>query len=130
MPMTASAPEIPTRVLDATDEAPRHARRFVAEQFREWGIADDYLGRLMVSELVTNAYLHGEGPIIVRVFQDGRDGRVTIEVWDAGEEQPLIQPEDETEISGRGLWLLSELVHAWGVRPTKEGGKVTWATLP
>ena len=135
MPMTASAPEAPTLVLDPTDQAPRLARSFLAERFREWGIADDYLGRLVVCELVTNAYLHGEGPIVVRIFQDGQDGQekqdggVVVEVWDTGEGRPVIGCEDHSAVSGRGLLLMSELVRDWGVRPLNEGGKVTWAKL-
>ncbi len=129
MPTTASAPEVPTLVLDATDQAPRLARSFLAERFREWGIANEYLGRLVVCELVTNAYLHGEGPIIVRVFRDKEDGDAVIEVWDAGEGRPVIGYEDRAAMSGRGLLLMSKLVRDWGVRPLNEGGKVTWATL-
>ncbi|TDB97606.1 hypothetical protein [Actinomadura sp. 7K534] len=85
MPTTVSAPEVPTLALDPTDQAPRLARAFLAERFREWGVADDYVGRLVVCELVTNAYLHGEGPIVVHVFKNEHDGGVVIEVWDAGE---------------------------------------------
>lgn len=129
MPTTASAPEIPTLVLDPTDQAPRLARRFLAERFREWGIADDYIGRLVICELVTNAYRHGKGPIIVRVFKDERDGRVAVEVWDAGDGRPVIRQENRAALSGRGLLLMSELVRDWGVRPLNEGGKITWATL-
>ncbi|TDE27868.1 ATP-binding protein [Actinomadura sp. 6K520] len=129
MPTTATASEVPTLVLEPTDQAPLLARRFLAERFREWGIADDYLGRLVVCELVTNAYLHGEGPIIIRVFMDERDGGVIVEVWDAGEGRPVIGREDHAATSGRGLLLMSELVTDWGVRPLNEGGKVTWAKL-
>ncbi|TDC98466.1 ATP-binding protein [Actinomadura sp. 7K507] len=104
-------------VLDWSDQAPRLARRFLAEQFREWEIDDDHVARLVVCELVTNAYLHGEGPIIVRVLRDGNDGPVTVEVWDAGEGRPVVRPENYAASSGRGLLLMSELVQAWGVRP-------------
>ena len=130
MPTTAAQPEIPTIILDSSDQAPRLARRFLAERFREWAIGDDYVGRLVVCELVTNAYLHGEGPIIVRVFRDGYDGRVIVEVWDAGEGRPVLRPENYAASSGRGLLLMAELVEAWGVRPLNEGGKITWAKLP
>jgi anti-sigma regulatory factor (Ser/Thr protein kinase) len=129
MSAVAQAPETPTIVLNPDKEAPRLARRFLAEWFLEWGIADDYVGRLVVCELVTNNYLHGKGQIVVRVFRDERDGRVVVEVWDAGEGRPEIQPEDDGATSGRGLLLMAELVHEWGVRPLNEGGKATWAKL-
>ncbi|TYB49242.1 ATP-binding protein [Actinomadura chibensis] len=123
------APEAPTLVLEPDGRAAGRARRFVAARFAEWGIADDYVGRLVVSELVTNAFVHGEGPIIVRLFVDGRDGLPVVEVWDGGARLPVVPPENHATTSGRGLLLVSELVRAWGVRPLDEGGKVTWAKL-
>lgn len=65
-------------VLDPGDCAPALARRFLADQFREWGSTDDYVGRLVVCELVTNACRHGEGSIIVRLFRDARPDLVVI----------------------------------------------------
>ncbi|GAA1864521.1 hypothetical protein GCM10009736_34790 [Actinomadura bangladeshensis] len=74
-------------------------------------------------------HLHGRGQIVVRVFRDERDGLVVVEVWDAGEGRPQARPEDHAATSGRGLLLMAEIVHRWGVRPLNEGGKVTWAKL-
>lgn len=127
--LTATAPEAPTPTLflDPTDRAPRRARTFLADRFREWGITDDYVGRLVVCELVTNAWRHGDGQIIVRLFRDERDGLVVIEVWDQGPDLPVIQPENYATSSGRGLFLMSHLVRDWGTRPLTEGGKVVWA---
>ena len=79
--------------------------------------------------MATNAFRHGEGPIVVRVFRDEADGAVVLEVWDAGEGRPVLRPEDPDATSGRGLVLLAELVRKWGVRPLNEGGKATWAKL-
>ncbi|TMQ94741.1 ATP-binding protein [Actinomadura soli] len=130
MSSAAFALEVPPPlVLEPTGQAPGLARRCLAEWFAEWGIEDDHAGRLVVCELVTNSYLHGKGQIVVRVFRDERDGRPVVEVWDAGEAQPEVQPEDGGALSGRGLMLVAELVHDWGVRPLNEGGKVVWATL-
>ncbi|WP_165959314.1 ATP-binding protein [Actinomadura sp. KC345] len=50
-------------------------------------------------------------------------------MWDAGGGRPEIRPENYAAVSGRGLLLMAELVHAWGVRPLNEGGKVVWAKL-
>lgn len=128
---TAPTPENPILVLNPTAEAPRLAREFLAKCFAEWGITDDYVGRLIVCELVTNAYRHGEGPIVVRLPRDAHDGHPVIEVWDAGEGRPAIRPQNSTAISGRGLQLIAEYVGGhWGVRPLNEGGKAVWAKLP
>ncbi|GAA4364123.1 hypothetical protein GCM10023088_07990 [Actinomadura verrucosospora] len=122
--------EVPTIVLDSTDQAPRRARRFLAEQFARWGITDDYTGRLVVCELATNAYKHGEGPIVVRLFLDPDDGRPVIEVSDTGTGHATVQPQNYNATSGRGLQLMAELVHEWGVKRLTGGGKVVWAKLP
>ena len=127
---TALAPELPSPlVLEPNDQAPRLARGFLAARFAEWGIEDDYVGRLVVCELVTNAYLHGEGPIVVRVLRDERDGLPLIEVWDGGAGRPVVRPQNYAAVSGRGLQFMAEMVNAWGVRPLSEGGKVVWAKL-
>lgn len=126
MPPTVVAPEVPEIVLEPSDRAPGLARRFVAEQFREREISDDSDVRVVVSELVTNSWVHGAGPIVVRVLRDEHDGRPVIEVQDGGEGQPAIQPEDDATC-GRGLLLVSQLAVEWGTRPLLEGGKVTWA---
>ncbi|MGI5206548.1 ATP-binding protein [Spirillospora sp. CA-108201] len=127
MAPTAVAPEVPTLVLEPSDRAPGLARRFVGAWFRAWEIADDADARVVVSELVTNALLHGEGPIVVRLFRDERDGRPVIEAWDGGPGRPSVQPEDHAATGGRGLHLVSQLTAEWGTRPLLEGGKVTWA---
>ena len=130
MPATAPAPEVPpTLVLDPDDQAPRLARAFLADLFAEWGIKDDYVGRLVVCELVTNSFRHGKGQIVVRIFRDEHDGLPVVEVWDAGEGRPEVQPENYAATGGRGLLLMAELVRDWGVRPLNEGGKVVWAKL-
>lgn len=125
---SAHAPEVPILVLNPTDQAPSLARDFLSNCFCDLGIADDYVGRLVVTELVTNAYKHvGTGQIIVRIFEDKRDGPVVVEVCDEGEEIPVVKAADLDALNGRGLFLMAQLVHEWGVRPTNDGGKIIWA---
>ena len=40
---------------------------------------------------------------------------------------PRVQRENDDAESGRGLLLMEQLVHDWGVRPLNEEGKITWA---
>jgi anti-sigma regulatory factor (Ser/Thr protein kinase) len=119
--------DVSTLVLEPDEQAPARARRFVAERFAAWGVTDDHNGRIIVSELVTNALLHGEGPIVLRVFRDERDGLPTIEVWDGGAGRPVVRQESLTSIGGRGLLMVAGLALGWGTRPLTEGGKLTWA---
>ncbi|NVI90459.1 ATP-binding protein [Actinomadura sp. BRA 177] len=127
MSATALAPEVPILVLDPTEHAPSLARHFLVDCFRDLGVADDYTGRVVVTELVTNAYKHvGTGQIVVRIFEDERDGLVVVEVWDEGDGMPVVKGEDFDAIGGRGLLLMTQLVHDWGTRPTNEGGKIVW----
>lgn len=114
-------------IRGADRRAPAAARQFVGEWFQGRGIEDAYTAQLIVSELVTNALLHGQPPIVVRVVRDESDGRPVIEVEDCGDGVPCVQPESETAISGRGLLLVDALAEEWGTNPLAEGGKVTWA---
>lgn len=82
---------------------------------------------LVVSELVTNALLHGGGQVAVRLSLNPKR-QLRVEVEDAGHGLP-VTPRDSTEaMTGRGLALVSQLAQAWGVdrSPT---GKIVWAEL-
>ncbi|QFG23646.1 ATP-binding protein [Actinomadura sp. WMMB 499] len=130
MSVAAFAPETPTLVLASSDRAPGQARRFISEHFRALGVADDFVGRLVVTELVTNAHRHvGIGLIVVRVLLDEPERAVRLEVWDEGDALPVVRPENPDATGGRGLPLIIGLVRAWGVRPLYETGKVVWCAL-
>jgi hypothetical protein len=70
--------------------------------------------RLLVSELVSNAVIHGEGQITLCVWL--RADAVRVEVRDQGagfalgEQQP-----SRTSVGGWGLWLVSTQSSRWGV---------------
>lgn len=117
-----------TIVLKPVPESIKVARDAVAFVASTWGI-DDYIPRVVVSELVTNA-LRVSTPddhIIVRAYQ--RNGMRTIEVWDQADSMPQMQTPSDTDECGRGLILLEFLVERWGVRPLSSGGKVVYAEL-
>ena len=82
---------------------------------------------LVVTELVTNALLHGEPPVTIRLLILGP--RIRVEVEDAGRAIPIRSLSDPDSMTGRGLALMSSLANRWGVDPGRSGGKVVWAEL-
>jgi anti-sigma regulatory factor (Ser/Thr protein kinase) len=112
------------------------AREFAREALVEWGCtsrADDVL--LCVSELATNALLHGVPPGRGFRLQLSRDvgGVLRVEVHDSGDGRPLLptrpddhaaDPEEEREC-GRGLLLVGALADKWDVGE-RMPGKVVW----
>jgi anti-sigma regulatory factor (Ser/Thr protein kinase) len=112
--------------LPVSVTTPAQARAFVTEAV-ERAIApvpvDDLT--LVVSELVTNAVVHGAGEVVVDVTI--HDAGIRVEVADAAPEVKPIAPVVDGE-SGRGLLLVSRLAHRWGVR-RHDSGKVFWADL-
>ncbi|MEU6578817.1 ATP-binding protein [Streptomyces sp. NPDC046805] len=103
------------------------ARRFVAWSLTYWGLAeweraDDVL--LCVSELATNAIVHGVPPgrgFLLRVRYDGDVLRV--ETHDSGSGVPRVA--DEADEGGRGLLLVAALADKWGVGERRPG-KAVW----
>jgi PAS domain S-box-containing protein len=102
-------------------------RRFVAALLDDWAcahLADTAL--LLTSEVLTNAVVHGLGPVRLRLRRT--DTEVTVIVSDRGRYRPEPRLADLTDESGRGLSLLEMLATSWGARATEEG-KDVWFTL-
>ncbi|MWA06731.1 SpoIIE family protein phosphatase [Actinomadura sp. LD22] len=98
-------------------------RAQVAFKLAEWRL--DAVGdtvQLLVSELVTNALLHGAGSIVLRLI---RGDALLCEVYDDGQDMPHLRHADATAESGRGLQLVSHVAARWGTHRT-DGGKVVW----
>ncbi len=117
-------------------------RRFVEEGLSRWGrsaLVDDVA--LCVSELSTNATLHGSGGYFDVELRNHDDG-VRLVVVDSGrtpartiatragsyvDELVLGAPDlDVDGMTGRGLFIVSALASAWGIEDTELGTEV-WA---
>ncbi|MGA4846074.1 ATP-binding protein [Streptomyces sp. G5(2025)] len=104
------------------------ARAFVRAALTGWDIrerADDIT--LCVSEVATNALLHGVPPGRGFLLLLRRDADVVrVEVHDSGGGWPRcgVLAED-TDESGRGLLLVAALADKWGVME-RDPGKVVW----
>jgi PAS domain S-box-containing protein len=81
---------------------------------------------LATSELLTNAIVHGVGPVDLRVRTNGRE--VLLEVQDRATFLPRkMRPSVEDE-HGRGLQIVAAVSDRWGVRATDDG-KSVWCVL-
>lgn len=113
--------------LTAGPQAGARFRRAADERFGGH-LADDALADLRVvgTELINNAVVHGTGTVVVRVRAD--DDAVRIEVVDQGEGNvPEIRVEPGDETGGWGLRMVDELATRWGAF---EGTTHVWAELP
>lgn len=81
---------------------------------------------LLVSEVATNALVHGSGDVRVSVQAQG--GRLRVEVGDDGKARPKPRTADLDAEGGRGLALVEALASSWGVDP-RPPGKVVWFEL-
>ncbi|MCX5421301.1 ATP-binding protein [Streptomyces sp. NBC_00078] len=89
--------------------------------------AEDVL--LVVSELVTNACLHAEGPDELWISCDRKV--IRIEVSDKGSGQPAPRtPHRAGRPGGHGMFIVQRLCLDWGVvRTPGATGKTVWAEL-
>ena len=110
--------------LDGAPESVRRARG-LAEAVSLASLRDDVA--LVISELTSNARLHGRPPVTIRVLE--REDRVRVEVIDTGNSLPVRPRPSEEAMTGRGLRLVGALSQRWGVEPLPEGGKTVWAEL-
>ncbi|NEC43443.1 ATP-binding protein [Streptomyces sp. SID8016] len=119
-------------VLMGREEEVSIARRSVVERVRAWGFIDEETTetiRLIISELVSNAVVHGEGPVTITVL--GRPSGLLIDVRDGNHEAPRTGSFGTENEHGRGLALVDALAVRSGWEPLGRGKRV-WAevTLP
>jgi anti-sigma regulatory factor (Ser/Thr protein kinase) len=117
-----------TRPLSPDPRSVRDARSWVVEQLRGLDRPDLVdAARLAVSELVTNAILHGEPPISVRL--GGTPAHPRVEVHDRSSDPPSARdmPDEARLLAtvGRGLGIVATYSTAWGAEMSARG-KVVW----
>lgn len=110
----------------------RAAREFVAQALVSLDCAhlEDTVA-LLTSELVTNAIVHANTPIELRVDAP-RPGRVRVEVEDRHPHTPSTGPAgDDEQERGRGLCIVESLATDWGIAPLDGdgAGKTVWFEL-
>jgi anti-sigma regulatory factor (Ser/Thr protein kinase) len=103
-----------TVTLPRDRTAPRRARDLIHEHAAALGGERLDAAALLISELVTNAVLHGEGPIGLTIDVDGRGARFTVS--DHGGGRPAVR-DDPGPDGGWGLRLVSQIARRWGVEP-------------
>lgn len=121
----------PALTLASGPSGVHEARRWVVDTCVDIGRPDLVeCAEIGVSELVTNAILHGRQPIQVRVR--GTKGHPHVEVMDASREPPILpgshhlrDDEDFLLTFGRGLDIVGRCSDAWGAE-IEEDGKVVW----
>ncbi|THA62179.1 ATP-binding protein [Streptomyces sp. A0642] len=124
---TMQLPLLRERFFRRERRSVRAAREFVRDALADWGFgearADDVV--LCVSELATNALVHGVPPGRgYRLMVWLRDaGQVRVEVHDSGDGNPGVREPDGE--SGRGLVIVDALADQWGVGE-RSPGKVVW----
>ncbi|MDH6128834.1 ATP-binding protein [Kitasatospora sp. GP82] len=106
------------------------ARRHAVTQLRSWGYRFDedvaMTFALLVSELVTNACLHGRGDFLT-VALVARGEEVFVEVLDASNVAPRQLRAGAGDEGGRGMFLVDALSRSWGTQSTPRG-KAVWFT--
>ena len=114
----------------------RGAREFTGQVLRGWGLlalAED--AAVIVSELVTNALLHGcdlsaAAQDKVELILWRQAGQMVCAVTDPGSEPPVLVSADPLAEAGRGLQVVQALSATWGWTRLGSCRKAVWAALP
>ncbi|MFF8425305.1 SpoIIE family protein phosphatase [Streptomyces sp. NPDC016566] len=111
--------------LEATSAA--RARELTTAKLTEWGLTElAFTTELVASELVTNAYRYGSGPVTLRLI---RTHSLSCEVSDTSHTSPHLRRALTTDEGGRGLFLVAQLTERWGTRYSRDG-KTVWTEQP
>jgi anti-sigma regulatory factor (Ser/Thr protein kinase) len=105
------------------------ARRLVGALLPVWGLPDlKDDAELVVSELVTNAYLHAPGTDSFELELVRRTTGIRIMLADGASVRPIIAELGDDHPSGRGMAIIAALAARWGSED-HHGGKRVWVDL-
>jgi len=112
--------------LPRANDAPWLARRSMSDWFGETLHHEELqTAKLLTSELVTNAVLHGHGRIVLRARLD--EDRLLVEVIDEGGGfEHEARRRDFQDLHGRGLLIVEAEASRWGIL---EGTTHVWFEL-
>ncbi|WP_030623994.1 ATP-binding protein [Streptomyces sclerotialus] len=137
-PATVPVGQVRRLRLAGARGAVARARDFARQALHDWGwlpaagadqraAAEDVL--LVVSELVTNACLHAEGPEELRLRCSAKVLRLEVTDLGAGSPAPRT-PHRAGRPGGHGMFIVQRLCLDWGVVRNPDGaGKTVWAEL-
>lgn len=111
------------------DEAPRLARKAAGAVLTTWGYTDaswSDCSALVISELVTNAVMHGGGSVVLDM--EAHDDQVVLSVADGSSVVP--RPREPDGRGGRGLRVIEALTARWDVHDHRGGKRVRVHLLP
>lgn len=114
LPMNTDAPKLARSFLESAVSTAHHV--FIYQR-----------AQLLISELVTNAVLHGAPPITIAV-QCHDDTGLQVRVSDGSPDHPMRRRPQEVTDHGRGIELTDLLSDAWGVDESMTG-KTVWFVL-
>jgi anti-sigma regulatory factor (Ser/Thr protein kinase) len=116
---------VTTLSLPAHPAAVRRARTFARDCCLNAGVTTEVTDTvvLLISEAVTNAFVHGRSDARLRITVTGSD--VLVEVGDDNSRHPRRVTQDDDALDGRGMLLMVALARHWGVRD-EVLGKTVW----
>ena len=126
-PMEAAEDCLEARVFPLATISPRSARLFATDVLTRWG-REEFLtdAAFVVAELTANAVMHAQSGFTVEISR--RADVVRIAVADGSADWPVPRAAAPTELTGRGLAMISTLARRWGTE-SRGTGKVVWAEL-
>jgi anti-sigma regulatory factor (Ser/Thr protein kinase) len=114
-----------SRRFAADSESVRQSREFVIDALVDVPSDVQASIAMMVSELATNAFIHGGSGFEVTI--ERARAFIRVEVRDEGIGAPALQSPRPSEPHGRGLQIVMQLSNEWGIsQEPGQAGKTVW----